>query len=181
MGDENIKNATLWSTEVFDIFSLFDTGGRMGRFASLFKGFAFPFVGIYKAMNRLYGAKERFYPKIGAAVFALLWYIGLFLVFVGYGVTGMDVEKNPFKWVNVANFGWILYVAFATLVACLRTELRVASGIYGSTLEDLCTTLTMPGFVVSQLEYQATVEGVSQGEQDLDAMSSAFGNTATSL
>jgi hypothetical protein len=57
---------------------------------------------------------------------------------------------SPFKWINIASFGCIFYCLF---VACLRTEMRTLHGIYGSTMEDFCTTLTMLGFA-SQLEYR---------------------------
>jgi hypothetical protein len=156
-GELDIVNAAAWTTDVFDITCLFDGEtylNKMARLKSLILGAAMPFVGLNTTLMELYG--KRVYALVGSVFLSALWYTWFVLIFTGYvgNAASGQTAFEYFQWLNVANLGWVIYVAYAIMVACVRTEVRVKKNIYGSTLEDFCTTLCLPNVVISQLAYE---------------------------
>ena len=157
-GELDIVNAAEWSTSVFDVCSLFDEESylnKVARVKSIALGAAMPFVGLQSSLMSLYN--KRLYALVGSVCLSALWYVWFLLMLTGYSGYAGDGQKASeyFQWLNVANLGWVFYVAYCIVVACVRTEVRNKNNIYGSTLEDFCTTLCLPNIVISQLAYES--------------------------
>jgi choline-glycine betaine transporter len=158
MGDEDITSAAEWKTGVFDFFHAFDNDGAAGkvlRVKSLGVGFAMPFIGLGQSINELYNntVSAKLYALVTSIVLAGMWYFSILLILLGYSGTAAN-EGVTWNWLNIAQTGWVIYFFYCVAVAALRTQVRAKHGIYGSFVEDLATTLSMPNFVVSQLAYQ---------------------------
>ena len=137
-GDLDIVNAAEWSTRVFNACSLFDEKSflnKIARVKSIALGAAMPFVGIQAALMALYN--KRIYAMLGSVLLSLLWYLWFLLNLTRYSGYYAGDGQDPsvyFHWLNVANLGWVFYVAYCMMITRIRTEVRKKKNIYGSTL-----------------------------------------------
>eukprot|EP00617_Octactis_speculum_P027315 CAMPEP_0185759604 /NCGR_PEP_ID=MMETSP1174-20130828/18349_1 /TAXON_ID=35687 /ORGANISM="Dictyocha speculum, Strain CCMP1381" /LENGTH=340 /DNA_ID=CAMNT_0028439999 /DNA_START=179 /DNA_END=1201 /DNA_ORIENTATION=+ len=150
-GDADICNAPAWSTHVFDLLSGFDEADDKGeRIRSLAMGFIWPQRSIYRATM---GMDDNRTWSVGiSTVMVALYYTGFGLIVGGYSISTSSDNVESYRGVLIASLGWVFYMFFAVYVAGLRSSIRIKLGIYGGSMEDLWTTMTMPGFVLSQFE-----------------------------
>ena len=151
-GDEDICQASQWSTGVLDIADMFNVRPAQGdvtqrysvaeRAQSLATAFFAPTVGVFKACETEFGAGAKL-SKVQAVFHGLFFYAW----FAMMCMSGMDSQ-----W---AYLGWTFFMFHVIQVTALRAATRESHGIYGNLLEDFFVCLVLYPFAVSQLHFQS--------------------------
>ena len=151
-GDADICESTEWSTGTLDMFDAFNPGPAtesspprvpaLDRVKHYVVSMCFPFVGVYKTAESLWGEKSPLAAMHGVinACFFFLWIV--FMI--------MSADSNTW-----AYLGWTFYAFKAFQLTFIRGCLREAHNIYGNMAEDFAAALFMYPNVVSQMHYQS--------------------------
>merc|ERR1712216_1092138 len=132
-GDDDICQATQWSTGVLDVADLFNVRPANGtaeqrysvpeRVQNLATAIFAPFIGVFKTCEAEFGVGAPI-AKVQAVFNALFFYI------------------------------WFVFLFYVLQITSLRATVRESHGIYGNLLEDLFTCLCIYPMAVSQLHFQ---------------------------
>jgi choline-glycine betaine transporter len=150
-GDDDICQATQWSTGVLDIADAFNVRpanapaeqrySAAERAQSLATAVFAPFIGVFKACESEYGVGAPI-AKVQAVFNALFFYIWFVLLC-------MSGEDRQWAWL-----GWTFFLFHVMQITGLRASVRESHGIYGNLAEDLLVCLCLYPMAVSQLHFQ---------------------------
>ena len=150
-GDDDICQATQWSTGVLDVADLFNVRPANGtaeqrysvpeRVQNLATAIFAPFIGVFKTCEAEFGVGAPI-AKVQAVFNALFFYI--WFVLLCY-----SGEDRQWAWL-----GWTFFLFHVLQITSLRATVRESHGIYGNLLEDLFTCLCIYPMAVSQLHFQ---------------------------
>ena len=151
-GDDDICQATQWSTGVLDIADRFNVRPANAtaeqryslpeRVQNLATAIFAPFIGVFQTCEAEFGVGAPI-AKVQAAFNALFFYIWLALMCT-------SGEDRQWAWL-----GWTFFLFHVMQITGLRASVRESHGIYGNLLEDLLTCLCIYPMAVSQLHFQA--------------------------
>jgi len=147
-GDEKITSSRKsFNTNVFDVFEGFDpeskhpnAPSRKERSLAVLRAIVFPFKSIKNT------ALECEYTPYMATI------IGLSANFFQWMALSLFVAS---KFRDGANsMGWLMYLAFVSIVAKMRKDLRDKRNVYGNAFEDIFSGLTFYPFTIAQMEHE---------------------------
>ena len=139
-GDPDIIDARKsFNTGLFDILEGFKpesadpvTPSRKERIQELIAGFVFPFRGI-KSVS---GSNT-------IATVAMSTYVAWISLLSVSGVVD-----------GARAMAWVMYLFFVSIVAKMRTDLRQERNVYGNSVEDFITSITLYPFAIAQMEHE---------------------------
>ena len=139
-GDPVITDARKsFNTGLFDILEGFKpesadpvTPPRKERIQELIAGFVFPFRGI-KSVS---GSNT-------IATVAMSTYVAWISLLSVSGVVD-----------GARAMAWVMYLFFVSIVAKMRTDLRQERNVYGNSVEDFITSITLYPFAIAQMEHE---------------------------
>ena len=151
-GDDDICQATQWSTGVLDIADLFNVrpanapAAQRYTFAeraqSLATAVFAPFIGVFKTCEAEFG--------VGAVIAKVQTVFNILFFYLWFALLCASGEDRQWAWL-----GWTFFLFHVMQITALRATVRESHGIYGNLLEDLLVTLCLYPAAVSQLQYQS--------------------------
>ena len=151
-GDDDICQATQWSTGVLDIADLFNVRPANAtaaqrytvteRVQSLATAVFAPFIGVFKTCESEFG--------VGAVIAKVQAVCNILFFYLWFALLCSSGENRQWAWL-----GWTFFLFHVMQITTLRATVRESHGIYGNLLEDLLVTLCLYPAAVSQLHYQS--------------------------
>jgi choline-glycine betaine transporter/uncharacterized membrane protein len=151
-GDDDICQATQWSTGVLDIADLFNVRPANAtaaqrytvteRVQSLATAVFAPFIGVFKTCESEFG--------VGAVIAKVQAVCNILFFYLWFALLCSSGENRQWAWL-----GWTFFLFHVMQITALRATVRESHGIYGNLLEDLLVTLCLYPAAVSQLHYQS--------------------------
>jgi len=150
-GDEDIKKAYRFNTQLLDFFEGFKPNGGsphapMVHITAIIKATVFPFSGIMKCYTHVHpGSKTSafLYALFGQA-FILAWF-------------ALQIAEVGTKHLYVIS--WLMYIAFACILFSTRLEMRQKYNVYGSPVDDMVAAVFMWPFALAQCDMMAMNDG----------------------
>ena len=151
-GDDDICQATQWSTGVLDIADWFNVRPANAtavqrytvteRVQSLATAVFAPFIGVFKTCESEFG--------VGAVIAKVQAVCNILFFYIWFALLCYSGENRQWAWL-----GWTFFLFHVMQITALRATVRESHGIYGNLLEDLLVSLCLYPAAVSQLHYQS--------------------------
>jgi choline-glycine betaine transporter len=167
-GDKDIITSKKFNSQLFDFCECYKPKnknvpywGQTGKcLTTTLIALVAPGLGIYKALNIEQLSSHKITKFVASGMVQILW-LAWFIFQI------LDVGPD-----DSGSFSWVCWCFAILIIAYTRWQLRQVYNIWGSLLEDLWVSLTMPCFVVAQVQLQAENNGEGSPDYftDLDAM-----------
>ena len=152
-GDEDICQATPWSTGMLDAADAFNVRPAQGeavaqrytpveRLQNLATAVFAPCVGVFKTCESEFG--------VGAPIAKVQAFFNGAFFYLWFALLCVSGEDRQWAWL-----GWTFFLFHALQISALRAAVRESHGIYGNLLEDFFSCLVLYPAAVSQLHFQS--------------------------
>jgi len=149
-GDEDIKQAKRFNTQLLDFLEFFSAKGSpvapCAHMCAILKGLIYPFPTMLAVLKKVHPDS----PAV-AALFAL----GSQLLYTMWFVLQIvEVEVH-----DVYVLAWVFFIGHIFIVTTARVELRALYNVYGTPIDDGFASLIMWPFVIAQMGIMVETDG----------------------
>jgi hypothetical protein len=150
-GDEDIKTAKRFNTQLLDFFEFFKPNGGSPHAPSthvkcILKAIFLPFVGVKACFKHMYpeSSISGLLYALFAQAFIIVWFI-------------FHIIEVSYTYFYV--LAWLSYIFFVCILFSVRLEMRAKHNVYGSALDDIVAALVAWPFCLAQCEMMAMNNG----------------------